>query len=137
VVDYFIGLSMAQSQRAGLRKLLLWVSLGVNLGLLGFFKYYNFFLENFQAAFSFLGYEMSASSLQVVLPVGISFYTFQTLSYSIDIYRGKLEPRRDFIAFSAFVSFFPQLVAGPIERASNLLPQFQYPRSFNYSLGTI
>jgi D-alanyl-lipoteichoic acid acyltransferase DltB (MBOAT superfamily) len=134
VVDYFIGLSMAQSQRAGLRKLLLWVSLGVNLGLLGFFKYYNFFLENFQAAFSFLGYEMSASSLQVVLPVGISFYTFQTLSYSIDIYRGKLEPRRDFIAFSAFVSFFPQLVAGPIERASNLLPQFQYPRSFNYSL---
>lgn len=108
-------------------------SIFVNLGFLGFFKYYNFFLDNFTAAFSFFGREIKANSLDVILPVGISFYTFQTLSYSIDVYRRKLEPTKDFIAFSAFVSFFPQLVAGPIERATHLLPQFYKKRIFNYS----
>ncbi|MFM1931620.1 MAG: hypothetical protein RL226_923, partial [Bacteroidota bacterium] len=93
-----------------------------------------FFIDNLAAAFSLFGTPFQKPSLSIVLPVGISFYTFQTLSYSIDVYRKKLEPTRDFIAFSAFVSFFPQLVAGPIERATHLLPQFYKPRSFNYSL---
>ena len=93
----------------------------------------DFFVENFIAAFSFLGYNISPNSLNIILPIGISFYTFQTLSYTIDIYRKKLNPTTDFIAFSAFVSFFPQLVAGPIERANNLLPQFFYKRKFNYT----
>jgi len=112
---------------------LLLASIIVNLGFLGFFKYYNFFLDNFISAFSFFGAEIKSNSLNIILPVGISFYTFQTLSYSIDVYKRKLEPTKDFIAFSAFVSFFPQLVAGPIERATNLLPQFYNKRTFDYS----
>lgn len=124
LVDYTIGLSMAKSTSQRLRKRLLWCSILVNLGFLGVFKYYNFFLDNFVSAFSFFGSPIEASSLDIILPVGISFYTFQTLSYTIDIYRNKLQPTSDFVAFAAFVSFFPQLVAGPIERATNLLPQF-------------
>jgi len=100
---------------------------------LGFFKYYNFFIGSFSDAFSFFGMDINANSLNIILPVGISFYTFQTLSYSIDVYRRELQPTKDFIAFSAFVSFFPQLVAGPIERATNLLPQFFSKRNFDYS----
>lgn len=100
---------------------------------MGFFKYYNFFLDNFITAFSFFGANIKGNSLNIILPVGISFYTFQTLSYTIDVYKRKLKPANDFIAFSAFVSFFPQLVAGPIERATNLLPQFYKKRIFNYS----
>jgi D-alanyl-lipoteichoic acid acyltransferase DltB (MBOAT superfamily) len=103
----------------------------VNILLLGFFKYYNFFVENFAAAFSLFGMKLNASHLNIILPVGISFYTFQTMSYSIDIYKKKIESTRDFIAFAAFVSFFPQLVAGPIERAANLLPQFYAKRLFS------
>ncbi len=132
-VDYVIGLKLRHEDDLLKRKVLLWVSICVNLGFLGFFKYYNFFLENFVAAFTLFGNEFSAGSLKIILPVGISFYTFQTLSYSIDVYKKKLEPTTDFIAFSAFVSFFPQLVAGPIERATNLLPQFQKARLFDYS----
>jgi len=113
------------------RKGLLWTSIIVNLGFLGFFKYYNFFLENFVDAFSLFGVKVNGSSLNILLPVGISFYTFQTLSYTIDVYMRKLEPTKDFIAFSAFVSFFPQLVAGPIERATQLLPQFYSKRTFD------
>jgi D-alanyl-lipoteichoic acid acyltransferase DltB (MBOAT superfamily) len=105
----------------------------VNIGFLGFFKYHNFFIENFVTAFTFFGSEIKASSLNIILPVGISFYTFQTLSYTIDVYKRNLEPTKDLIAFSAFVSFFPQLVAGPIERATNLLPQFYKKREFDYS----
>jgi D-alanyl-lipoteichoic acid acyltransferase DltB (MBOAT superfamily) len=112
--------------------MLLWTSIIVNLGFLGFFKYYNFFLENFVSAFSLFGMEIKSNTLNIILPVGISFYTFQTLSYTIDVYRKKLEPTKDFIAFSAFVCFFPQLVAGPIERATNLLPQFYRKRTFEY-----
>jgi len=133
IVDYLIGFILTKEENQTKRKLLLWVSILVNLGFLGFFKYYNFFLDNFISAFSFFGKEINANSLHIILPVGISFYTFQTLSYTIDVYRKKLEPTKDFIAFSAFVSFFPQLVAGPIERATNLLPQFYKKRSFNYS----
>jgi alginate O-acetyltransferase complex protein AlgI len=133
IVDYLIGISLSKQENQSKRKILLWVSILVNLGFLGFFKYYNFFIDNFITAFLFFGTEINANSLDIILPVGISFYTFQTLSYSIDIYKRKLEPTRDFIAFSAFVSFFPQLVAGPIERATNLLPQFYTKRYFDYS----
>ncbi|MCB0473367.1 MAG: MBOAT family protein, partial [Flavobacteriaceae bacterium] len=114
LVDYSVGLGLAKQENQKKRKLLLWTSILVNLGFLGFFKYYNFFLDNFVTAFSFFGKNIQSSSLNIILPVGISFYTFQTLSYSIDVYRKKLEPTRKFIAFAAFVSFFPQLVAGPI-----------------------
>jgi len=132
VIDYLVGRGLRTQENQSKRKLLLLTSILVNLGFLGFFKYYNFFLDNFVSAFSFFGTEISASSLDIILPVGISFYTFQTLSYSIDVYRRKLEPTKDFISFAAFVSFFPQLVAGPIERATHLLPQFYKKRTFNY-----
>lgn len=133
LVDYSVGLGLAKEEKKAKRRVLLYTSIIVNLGFLGFFKYYNFFLDNFVSAFSFFGTSINANSLNIILPVGISFYTFQTLSYSIDVYKRKLEPTKDLIAFSAFVSFFPQLVAGPIERATSLLPQFYSKRSFDYS----
>jgi alginate O-acetyltransferase complex protein AlgI len=132
VVDYSMGIFIARAGKTPMRKAMLWVSIITNLGFLGFFKYYNFFVDSFKSAFSFFGSDIEVSSLHVILPVGISFYTFQTLSYTIDVYRGKLNPTRDFIAFTAFVSFFPQLVAGPIERAPHLLPQFFSKRVFDY-----
>ena len=132
MVDYSVGLALSRQSSAKNRKILLFTSILVNIGFLGFFKYYNFFLENFVAAFSFFGSEIGVSSLNIVLPVGISFYTFQTLSYTIDVYNRRLEPTKDFVAFAAFVSFFPQLVAGPIERATRLLPQFYKDRVFDY-----
>lgn len=133
VVDFTIGIKLKDEQDTFKRKIFLWTSILVNLGFLGFFKYYNFFLDNFITAFSFFGMEIKPNTLSIILPVGISFYTFQTLSYTIDVYKRRLEPTEDFIAFSAFVCFFPQLVAGPIERATELLPQFYRKRSFNYS----
>jgi len=133
IVDFVIGIFLGKETNPIKRKLLLSISIIGNLGLLVFFKYYNFFLDSFVDAFTFFGYEISTRSLNVILPVGISFYTFQTLSYGIDVYRKQIEPTRDFIAFSAFVTFFPQLVAGPIERASNLLPQFYKHRFFVYN----
>jgi alginate O-acetyltransferase complex protein AlgI len=132
LVDYTIGRTLSKEENQTKRKILLWTSLLVNLGFLGFFKYYNFFLDNFITVFSFFGNPINPQGLNIILPVGISFYTFQTLSYTIDVYRKKLEPTKDFIAFTAFVSFFPQLVAGPIERATNLLPQFYKKRKFEY-----
>ncbi len=114
------------------RKIILWANIILNLGILGFFKYFNFFVQSFVDAFAGLGITLHATTLHIILPVGISFYTFQALSYSIDVYKGKIEATRDIVAFFAFVSFFPQLVAGPIERATNLLPQFQKPRTFDY-----
>ncbi|WP_298488377.1 MBOAT family O-acyltransferase [uncultured Maribacter sp.] len=131
ILDYSIGVLLAKENSLLKRKVLLFTSLGVNLGFLGFFKYYNFFLDNFIAAFTFFGGNFTAEPLHIILPVGISFYTFQTLSYTIDVYKKNLEPAKDFISFATFVSFFPQLVAGPIERASNLLPQFYKNRVFN------
>ena len=132
LVDYLVGLALHKEENKSKRQVLLLVSILVNLGFLGFFKYYNFFLDNFVTAFSFFGAEFNTNSLNIILPVGISFYTFQTLSYTIDVYRRNLEPTKDFIAFAAFVGFFPQLVAGPIERATNLLPQFYTKRTFDY-----
>ncbi|WP_010521713.1 MBOAT family O-acyltransferase [Aquimarina agarivorans] len=136
IIDYTIGLLLVQKNNLLQRKTLLWLSISINLGFLGFFKYFNFFQENFIDAFSFFGTKINASSLQIILPVGISFYTFQTLSYTIDIYKRTLEPTKNFIAFSAFVCFFPQLVAGPIERATQLLPQFYTQRTFEYQKAT-
>lgn len=131
-VDYLVGIGFSKIDDARKRRLLLLTSIVVNLGFLGFFKYYNFFLDNLIEAYTFFGQQINPRGLDIVLPVGISFYTLQTLSYTIDVYRRKLEPTRDPVAFFAFVSFFPQLVAGPIERATNLLPQFFQRRTFDY-----
>jgi alginate O-acetyltransferase complex protein AlgI len=133
LVDFAVGIKLSQENQKSKRRLLLLTSVLVNLGFLGLFKYYNFFLDNFTNAFTVLGYNFDGHSLSIILPVGISFYTFQTLSYTIDVYRKNLNPTKDIIAFTAFVSFFPQLVAGPIERATNLLPQFYKERKFDYS----
>jgi alginate O-acetyltransferase complex protein AlgI len=136
IVDYVIGLNISNQSSKKKQKLLLWVSILFNLSVLGFFKYYNFFVDSWVELFSSVGYEIkSVWTLNIILPVGISFYTFQTMSYTIDIYRKKLEPTKDFISFASFVSFFPQLVAGPIERASNLLPQILKKREFQYEQG--
>ena len=132
LLDFSLGKLLKVEESLFKRKVLLGSSILVNLGFLGFFKYYNFFLTNFIDAFSLFGMQINANSLNIILPVGISFYTFQTLSYTIDVYKKKLKPTEDFLAFSAFVCFFPQLVAGPIERATNLLPQFYRKRIFKY-----
>jgi len=133
IIDFTVGLNMSKATVPSRRKTLLIVSLVVNLGLLGFFKYYNFFLDSFIAAFDTLGVSLQPSTLKIILPVGISFYTFQTMSYTIDLYRKKIDACTNPIQFFAFVSFFPQLVAGPIERASNLLPQFATKRIFTFN----
>ncbi|TPN89127.1 MBOAT family O-acyltransferase [Aquimarina algicola] len=135
LLDYCIGIALDKTNHKSVKKRLLWLSILFNLGLLGFFKYFNFFIESWVDALASIGYvSQNVWMLEIVLPVGISFYTFQTMSYSIDIYRGKLKPTKNFIAFAAFVSFFPQLVAGPIERATNLVPQFLSKREFSYQI---
>lgn len=117
-----------------MEKIILWGNVVLNLGILGLFKYYNFFVGNLQALLTPVGVNLDSITLNLILPVGISFYTFQAISYTIDVYRRKLEPTNDIVAFFAFISFFPQLVAGPIERATNLLPQFLRPRKFDYAV---
>ena len=130
--DYLIGQRMEAAAEGGSRtKQWLVLSLVVNLGILGVFKYFNFFMDSLQYGMHGLGLDGTDWRLDIVLPVGISFYTFQTLSYTIDIYRGQLRASRDPVAFFAFVSFFPQLVAGPIERAKDLLPQFSVKPVFD------
>jgi len=114
------------------RQIISAVNIVLNLGILGVFKYYNFFVENLDALFGMMGYHLDWVTMNVILPVGISFYTFQALSYTIDVYQKKLPATRDIVEFFAYISFFPQLVAGPIERATNLLPQFQKKRQFDY-----
>ncbi|MDA3894485.1 MAG: MBOAT family protein [Salinivirgaceae bacterium] len=133
LVDYIVGQKLHIEEYKVKRKRLLLVSLVVNLGFLGFFKYFNFFVDSFVQSFALLGLELNPTTLNIILPVGISFYTFQTLSYTLDIYYKKMEPTKDIYAFFAFVSFFPQLVAGPIERAKNLLPQFYQNKKFDYN----
>ncbi|MFT6746043.1 MAG: alginate O-acetyltransferase complex protein AlgI [Glaciecola sp.] len=133
VVDFLVGKKIHQHENQKVRKRWLLVSLTINLGLLGFFKYFNFFIDSFVDSFSFFGATFDGFSLKIILPVGISFYTFQTLSYTLDIYYKRLKPTKDIFAFFAFVSFFPQLVAGPIERAKKLLPQFSSIQSVNYN----
>jgi len=122
-VDYFVGLALGKYKNTVTRRALLITSLVVNLGLLGLFKYFNFFLDMGRQSLSLFGVDVALFQHELLLPVGISFYTFQTLSYTIDLYRRRIEPERDLIKFAVFVSFFPQLVAGPIVRASHFLPQ--------------
>ncbi len=131
ILDFIIGRNLELHKEENTRKALLITSLFINLGILGLFKYYDFFIGSLMDLFQFLNIKSNFQTLNLILPVGISFYTFQTLSYTVDIYNKKLSATKDFISFAAFVSFFPQLVAGPIERASNLLPQFNKNRVFN------
>lgn len=133
VLDYFTGIKMSESKNLREKKFWFWLSISINLGFLGVFKYYNFFVSSFSDLL--LGFGMTSHfwTLSVILPVGISFYTFHGLSYVIDIYNDKIPPERDFVDYSVFVSFFPLLVAGPIERATHLLPQIQKERVFYYS----
>lgn len=132
--DYFMSNAIANTEASNKskRRFFLLSSLIINLGILGFFKYYNFFIDSFISTFSYFGQNFDYTPLKIVLPVGISFYTFQSLSYTLDVYFNKMKPTRSLINYLAFVSFFPQLVAGPIERASRLLPQFDSLKSFNY-----
>lgn len=132
VVDYLVALGMERYADQRSRKNLLGVSIVFNLGLLAYCKYANFFIDSFVDAFLFAGFDIDSPTLNIILPVGISFYTFQTLSYSIDVYRGEIKANKDFLAFMVYVSFFPQLVAGPIERSTKLLPQILNKRIFSY-----
>ena len=134
IVDFVVGIALGKTRDPRPRKHLLILSLSVNLGMLGLFKYYGFFVDSLKTALTSIGFDWGLSSLDFVLPVGISFYTFQTLSYSIDVYRKKTSPTSNFVAFAAYVGFFPQLVAGPIERAKRLLPQFLSRRKFDPSI---
>lgn len=136
LVDFVAGLKMEKLPDRRARRPYLWLSLVVNLGVLAYFKYADFFLVNFKQLLPFLDNGESWSTLDLILPVGISFYTLQTLSYTFDVYTGKLQPTRNPLHFFAYVSFFPQLVAGPIERATRLLPQFNQPRRFTYEQST-
>lgn len=130
-LDFFTGIKIHQKTSNKSRRFWLWLSIGINLGFLGVFKYYNFFIESFIQLFSELGVNISLSTLKIILPVGISFYTFHGLSYVIDIYKRRIEAEKNFINYAVFVSFFPLLVAGPIERATHLLPQIKIERKFN------
>jgi len=129
LVDYLVAHALDKAGSLTRRRALLAISIGVNLGVLGIFKYLDFFIESFAALSASFGLAVNPGSLGLILPVGISFYTFQTLGYTIDVYRGRERPSDDLIAFATYVSFFPQLVAGPIERPGNLLPQLREPKT--------
>ncbi len=131
-LDFFTGLKIQNTADNRLKKTGLFLSIGINLGFLGVFKYYNFFLESWLKAFYLLGFQPNLHTLNIVLPVGISFYTFHGVSYVIDVYKNKIRAETNFIDYAVFVSFFPLLVAGPIERATHLLPQIKQPRRFEY-----
>jgi len=131
-INYVAGIQLASNEKQKNRKLILALSCIFSLGLLCVFKYFNFFIDNFINAFALVGIYLQSRTLNIILPVGISFYTFKALSYTIDVYKRKLEPTKDIIAFFSFVGFFPQLLAGPIDRATNLLPQFYIKRTFEY-----
>lgn len=134
IVDFFVGRAIYFNENPLTRKYYLIISILTNLSILGFFKYSNFFVESFVQLLNVFGMSADHITLNIILPVGISFYTFQTMSYTIDIYRHRLEPAHNFFDFALFVSFFPQLVAGPIERATNLLPQILSPRKITLSM---
>ena len=131
-INYLAGVLLASNENPKNRKLILALSCIFSLGLLGVFKYFNFFIDNFINAFALIGIHLQQRTLNIILPVGISFYTCKALSYTIDVYKRKLEPTKDIIAFFSFVGFFPQLLAGPIDRATNFLPQFYVKRTFEY-----
>lgn len=134
LLDYGVGLWLAKTEASARRRLILFISLAWNLGVLGCFKYFNFFIENLQLAAARVGWRLDAPTLRIILPIGISFYTFKSLSYTIDVYRRQLKPTAQPIEYLAYISFFPQLLAGPIDRAAHLLPQFQKERRFDYAL---
>ena len=136
LIDYFTGIKMCCAKNQQIKKIWLYISVITNLGFLGFFKYYNFFVESLIDFISFFGLQINSFTLRIILPVGISFYTFHGLSYVLDIYRDKIKAERNFIDYAVFVSFFPLLVSGPIERATHLLPQLKKERSFDYSKAT-
>jgi alginate O-acetyltransferase complex protein AlgI len=129
LVDFFCALAIASSEDARRRRLLLILSLGFNLSLLGFFKYFNFFADTLHGLFALAGWQLDFFTLKVLLPIGISFYTFMTMSYVIDVYRREITPTRNLLDFGVFIAYFPHLVAGPILRASKLLPQIARPRT--------
>ncbi len=133
LLDFFTGIKMSEAENQNKKKFWFWLSVIINLGFLGVFKYYNFFAQSFAEALSHLGFHINIWTLKIILPVGISFYTFHGLSYVIDIYKDRIKPERNYIDYAVFVSFFPLLVAGPIERATHLLPQIKKPRHFNYT----
>ncbi|MFZ4414795.1 MAG: MBOAT family O-acyltransferase [Bacteroidales bacterium] len=133
LLDYYTGIKIHEASKQRNKLFWLWLSIGINLGFLGVFKYYNFFAASFADSLSLLGFKSNFATLKVILPVGISFYTFHGLSYVIDLYKNRIKPERNFIDYSVFVSFFPLLVAGPIERATHLLPQILKKREFDYS----
>lgn len=132
LLDYFTGLKMQNTSNPVTKRNWFWISVSINLGFLGIFKYYNFFADSFARAISHFGLQVNPWTLKVILPVGISFYTFHGLSYVIDIYKNRIKAEESFINYSVFVSFFPLLVAGPIERATHLLPQIKQKRKFDY-----
>ena len=137
VIDYVVGYRIHYSKTIKSKKILVVASLFLNLSILGWFKYFNFFIDSWVNITSLFGYQLNSySSIKIILPVGISFYTFQSISYTLDIYKKNIIPANNFIAFATFVAFFPQLVAGPIERASRLLPKIQSRRLFNFEQGT-
>ncbi len=133
LLDYYTGLKMQDASSAGKKKFWFWLSILVNVGFLGVFKYYNFFADSFAELLSHAGLKINVWTIKVILPVGISFYTFHGLSYVIDIYKNRIKPERNFVDYAVFVSFFPLLVAGPIERATHLLPQVKQKRVFDYT----
>jgi D-alanyl-lipoteichoic acid acyltransferase DltB (MBOAT superfamily) len=134
LVDFTLARALGRFERPRVRRALLLASIAFNVGLLGFFKYFHFFQDNLVALLGRAGWHVHPWTVQIILPVGISFYTFQSLGYTIDVYRRQLQPCRNFLDYLAFVAFFPQLIAGPIERAGNLLPQFDSPRTFDRGL---
>ncbi|WP_091140851.1 MBOAT family O-acyltransferase [Flavobacterium caeni] len=136
VLDYYTGIRMAEAPTQRNKKFWFWLSVCVNLGFLGVFKYYNFFAESFAQALANFGLTVHPYTLQIILPVGISFYTFHGLSYVIDIYKDRIKAEKDFVDYAVFVSFFPLLVAGPIERATHLLPQIKQRRIFSFPAAT-
>jgi alginate O-acetyltransferase complex protein AlgI len=133
LLDYFTGLKMQSTNDQKNKRFWLWLSILVNLGFLGVFKYYNFFATSFAEGMSAFGLQVNPGTLTVILPLGISFYTFHGLSYVIDVYKNKVKAEKNFVDYAVFVSFFPLLVAGPIERATHLLPQIKKPRTFDYT----
>jgi alginate O-acetyltransferase complex protein AlgI len=134
LLNYYIGTGISNTQKEKIKKRLLWLGLLINLGVLGYFKYFNFFYDSFADLFNLFGANLNYSSLKIILPLGISFFTFQTLGYIIDVYNEEIEPYRDLLVFTTYVTYFPKILSGPIERAQKFIPQIEVRRNFDYQL---
>lgn len=132
IINYLMGLAMEKEEIKIKRKKYLYLSLILNIGILFIFKYFNFFIDSINALGSMSNIKFNIPEIELILPMGISFYTFQSLSYTIDVYKGDIKAEKNFVNFALYISFFPQLVAGPIERADRLLPQFYEKHKFSY-----